>query len=686
MSSAYIPALSELDQYLWASSRHYRAYEKLGAHLCQHEGMNGVHFAVWAPHAVEVSVIGRFNGWREGVNRLHKHHETGIWSGFIEGVGHGDAYKYSIHSELGGYRSDRADPYAFCAELRPDTASRVWDLERHEWHDGDWLERRKTWNPFRSPVNIYEVHLGSWRKTDDGQWMSYREIAPHLADYVVEMGYTHVEILPVTEYPYDGSWGYQVVGYFAPTVRFGQPEDFMALVDTLHQRGIGVILDWVPAHFPTDGFALGFFDGSHLYEHADPRKGFHPEWSTFIFNYGRSEVSNFLISSAMFWLDKYHIDGLRVDAVASMLYLDYGRNQGEWLPNRFGGRENLEAVAFLELLNDSIAKEYPGVMTMAEESTAWPGVSKPTSEGGLGFTFKWNMGWMNDTLAYLKQDPINRSYHHNKLTFGMSYQYSECFLLPLSHDEVVHGKASLVYKMPGDDWQKFANLKLLMGYQIGHPGKKLMFMGGELAQRREWDFGGQLDWHLLQHASHQGIRNWARDLNAVYRDEPAAHQLDNFPGGFSWMECDDKDTSVFSFVRFSEQPRESLLFVLNFTPVPRMAHRIALPWPGLWRQILNSDSPLYGGEGVGVARDVRSEAVPYRYQEHSAEFVVPPLAVLVYRGPEPLPIPLAKEKEPAKKNEIGPLESTPATELAPRTTGAVTESSDQCSVKLQERG
>lgn len=652
MSSAYIPALSEFDQYLWAASRHYRAYEKLGAHLCQHEGMNGVHFAVWAPHAVEVSVIGGFNGWRDGMNRLHKHHETGIWSGFVEGVGHGDAYKYSIHSELGSYHSDRADPYAFCAELRPDTASRVWDLDRHEWRDGDWMQRRKTWDPYRSAVNIYEVHLGSWQKTDDGQWMSYREMAPRLADYVVEMGYTHVEILPVTEYPYDGSWGYQVVGYFAPTARFGQPEDFMALVDTLHQRGIGVILDWVPAHFPTDGFALGFFDGSHLYEHADPRKGFHPEWSTFIFNYGRGEVSNFLISSAMFWLDKYHIDGLRVDAVASMLYLDYGRNQGEWLPNRFGGRENLEAVAFLELLNDSIGKEYPGVMTMAEESTAWPGVSKPTSEGGLGFTFKWNMGWMNDTLAYLKQDPINRSYHHNKLTFGMSYQYSECFLLPLSHDEVVHGKASLVYKMPGDDWQKFANLKLLMGYQIGHPGKKLMFMGGELAQRREWDFGGQLDWHLLEHASHQGIRNWARDLNVVYRDEPAAHQLDNFPAGFSWMECDDKDTSVFSFVRFSDQPREALLFVLNFTPVPRMTHRIALPWPGPWRQLLNSDNPLYGGEGVGVARDVHSEAVPHRYQEHSAEFVVPPLAVLVYRGPEPPPVPLVKEKKPAKK-EVG---------------------------------
>ena len=638
MSSIPIPALSDFDQYLWAASRHYRAYQKLGAHLCQHEGRHGVHFAVWAPHAIQVSVIGEFNQWREGMALLHKHHETGIWSGFVEGVGHGDGYKYSIRSELNNYHTERADPYAFCAELRPNTASRVWDLDRHEWHDQEWMQKRQGWNPHREAVNIYEVHLGSWRKSD-GNWLTYREMAPLLADYVVNMGYTHVEILPVTEYPYDGSWGYQVVGYFAPTARFGQPEDFMALVDALHQRGIGVILDWVPAHFPTDGFALGYFDGSHLYEHADPRKGFHPEWSTFIFNYGRSEVSNFLVSSAMFWLDKYHIDGLRVDAVASMLYLDYGRKAGEWLPNRFGGRENLEAVAFLELLNESIAKEYPGVITMAEESTSWPRVSKPTGEGGLGFTFKWNMGWMNDTLAYFKEDPIHRAYHHNKLTFGMSYQYSECFLLPLSHDEVVHGKASLVHKMPGDDWQKFANLRLLMGYQIGHPGKKLMFMGAEIAQRREWDFGGQLDWHLLEHASHHGIQSWARDLNRIYRDEPAVHQLDNFPEGFTWMECDDKDTSVVSFVRFADQPRSAVLFICNFTPVPRPAHRVGLPWPGLWTQILNSDEQRYGGSGLGVGRDAQSEAISHKYQQQSAQFEVPPLAVLVYRGPEPPPLP-----------------------------------------------
>jgi 1,4-alpha-glucan branching enzyme len=671
MSSPSIPTLSDFDQYLWAASRHYRAYQKLGAHLCQHEGRSGVHFAVWAPHAVKVSVIGEFNGWREGAAPLDKNHETGIWSGFVEGVGHGDAYKYSIRSELNDYHTERADPYAFCAELRPNTASRVWDLQRHEWQDSEWMEKRQAWNPHREAVNIYEVHLGSWRKSD-GNWLTYREMAPLLADYAVDMGYTHVEILPVTEFPYDGSWGYQVVGYFAPTSRFGQPEDFMALVDTLHQRGIGVILDWVPAHFPTDGFALGYFDGSHLYEHADPRKGFHPEWSTFIFNYGQSEVSNFLVSSAMFWLDKYHIDGLRVDAVASMLYLDYGRNQGEWLPNRFGGRENLEAVAFLELLNESIAKEYPGVMTMAEESTAWPHVSKPTGDGGLGFTFKWNMGWMNDTLAYFKQDPIHRSYHHNKLTFGMSYQYSENFLLPLSHDEVVHGKASLIHKMPGDDWQKFANLRLLMGYQIGHPGKKLMFMGAEIGQRREWDFGGQIDWHLLEHESHKGVQNWARDLNLLYQHEPAAYQLDSHPEGFCWMECDDKDTSVFSFVRFADQPRSALLFVCNFTPVPRPDYRVALPWPGRWTQALNSDDHRYGGSGVGVGHDLESEEIPHKHQQYSAQLEVPPLAVLVFRGPEPPPLPAVAHQEKLPDRKVALAETVAAWEASPSQAPATT--------------
>ncbi len=645
MSTSSPPQLTEFDAYLWKGSRHHRMYEKLGAHLCQVDGQDGVHFSVWAPNARKVSVIGGFSGWRPDVHPLWPVRDTGVWSGFIPGVQAGDAYKYSIESHQNNYRSDRADPYAFAAELRPETASIVWDLEGYSWGDESWMEARKTWGPLTSAVNIYELHLGSWRNPD-GSWLSYRELAPLLSEYVVSMGYTHVEILPVTEYPFDGSWGYQVVGYFAPTARFGKPEDFMFLVDTLHRAGVGVILDWVPAHFPTDGFALGYFDGTHLYEHADPRQGFHPEWSTYIFNYGRREVANFLLSSAMFWLEKYHIDGLRVDAVASMLYLDYGRKHNEWLPNRFGGRENLEAVAFLEQLNEAVHEEYPGVMTMAEESTAWPRVSGPTGDGGLGFTFKWNMGWMNDTLAYFKEDPIHRRFHHNKLTFGMSYQYSERFLLPLSHDEVVHGKASLLHKMPGDDWQKFAGLRLLLGYQMGHPGKKLNFMGAELGQRREWNFEGELDWDLLEHAPHLGVHQWVRDLNHLYKDNPASYQLDNTHEGFQWMECDDRDTSIFSFVRYASEPRSALLYVCNFTPVPRESHRIPLPWPGTWSQVLNSDDTKYGGSGLGLGQKVKAEDTSFRHQPYSAEFLIPPLSVMVFRGPKaPKPVKAKDERE-----------------------------------------
>lgn len=640
------PELSEFDAYLWKGSRHYRMYEKLGAHICQVDGVEGVHFAVWAPNAKRVSVIGGFNGWQPGAHLLWPVRDTGVWAAFIPGLGQGEAYKYSIESHIRGYQTDRADPYAFAAELRPETASIVWDLESYQWGDQSWMEARRSVDPQKLAVNIYELHLGSWRR-HDGRWIGYRELAPLLTDYLVSMGYTHVELLPLTEYPYDGSWGYQVVGYFAPTARFGRPEDLMFLIDSLHRAGIGVILDWVPAHFPTDGFALGFFDGTHLYEHEDPRQGFHPEWSTLIFNYGRREVANFLLSSAMFWLEKYHIDGIRVDAVASMLYLDYGRNHNEWLPNRFGGRENLEAVAFLEQFNDAVHEEYPGVMTMAEESTAWPRVSGPTGDGGLGFTFKWNMGWMNDTLAYFKEDPIHRRYHHNKLTFGMSYQYSERFMLPLSHDEVVHGKASLLHKMPGDDWQKFANLRLLLGYQIGHPGKKLLFMGAELAQRREWNFESELDWDLLQHAPHLGLHQWVRDLNHLYKESPAAYQLDSFPEGFLWMECDDRDTSVFSFARFASEPRSALLFVCNFTPVPRSAHRVALPWPGVWRQLLNSDDTKYGGSGMVTVAKVKAEDVPYRHQPYSGELEIPPLAVMVYQGPKPPGVKKKAAKPPA---------------------------------------
>lgn len=617
-------------------------YDKLGAHLSQLDGVEGVHFAVWAPNAKRVSVIGGFNGWNPGRHPLWPVRETGVWAGFVPGVGHGELYKYAIESHIHGYKTERADPYAFAAQMRPETASMVWDLDGYAWGDKSWMKARAERDPQKSAINIYELHLGSWRR-QDGSWLGYRELAPLLTEYLVSMGYTHVELLPVTEYPYDGSWGYQVVGYFAPTARFGQPQDLMYLIDSLHRAGIGVILDWVPAHFPTDGFALSFFDGTHLYEHEDPRKGFHPEWSTLIFNYGRREVANFLLSSAVFWLEKYHIDGIRVDAVASMLYLDYGRKDNEWLPNRFGGRENLEAVAFLEQFNDVIALEYPGVMTMAEESTAWPRVSGPTGDGGLGFTFKWNMGWMNDTLAYLKEDPIHRRYHHNKLTFGMSYQYSERFMLPLSHDEVVHGKASLLHKMPGDDWQKFANLRLLLGYQMGHPGKKLLFMGAELAQRREWNFESQLDWDLLQYAPHLGVHQWVRDLNHLYKDNPAAYQLDGEPAGFQWMECDDRDTSVFSFVRFASEPKSALLFVCNFTPVPRQNHRIAVPWPGVWKQLLNSDDTKYGGSGLGTVARLEAEAVPYRHQAYSVECLVPPLAVMVFKAAKP-----PKDQAPAK--------------------------------------
>ena len=643
------PQLSEFDAYLWKGSRHHRMYEKLGAHLCQVDGEPGVQFSVWAPNARKVSVIGAFSGWRPERFPLWPVRDTGVWSGFVPGIGSGEAYKYAIESHQHNYRTDRADPYAFASELRPETASIVWDLGKHQWGDESWMESRKGWDPLSSAINIYELHLGSWRQSD-GSWLSYRELAPLVADYVVSMGYTHVEILPVTEYPFDGSWGYQVVGYFAPTARFGRPEDFMFFVDTLHRAGIGVILDWVPAHFPTDGFALGFFDGTHLYEHADPRQGFHPEWSTFIFNYGRREVANFLLSSATFWLEKYHIDGLRVDAVASMLYLDYGRKHNEWLPNRFGGRENLEAVTFLEQLNDVVHEEYPGVMTMAEESTAWPRVSGPTGDGGLGFTFKWNMGWMNDTLAYFKEDPIHRRFHHNKLTFGMSYQYSERFLLPLSHDEVVHGKASLLHKMPGDDWQKFAGLRLLLGYQMGHPGKKLTFMGSELAQRREWNFESELDWDLLEHASHLGLHQWVRDLNHLYKDNPASYQLDNLPEGFQWMECDDRQTSIFSFVRFSAELKSALLYVCNFTPVPREKHRIALPWSGTWNQLLNSDDTKYGGSGLGIGQKIKAEKLPHRHQSFSAEFLVPPLSVMVFRGPKaPKPAKPSKTASPKIK-------------------------------------
>src|SRR5499425_271579 len=542
--------LSEFDRYLLAEGTFHRAYQKLGAHLTERNGQRGVQLTVWAPNAKSVSVIGDFNNWKISANPMEPS-STGVWETFISRIGQGDVYKYHVESQYNGYRTDRADPYGFAAEIRPHTASRVWDLESYSWQDGSWMAGRAKYNALDAPISIYEVHLGSWRRVpeEDNRWLSYREMAPVLADYVHNAGFTHVELLPVMEHPFDGSWGYETTGYFAPSSRYGTPQDFMYFVDYLHQRGIGVILDWVPSHFPTDAHGLARFDGTHLYEHADPRQGFHPEWSSSIFNYGRAEVRNFLASSALFWLEKYHADALRVDAVASMLYLDYGRRAGEWIPNRFGGHENLEAVEFLKQLNLAAYRDHPDTQTIAEESTAWPMVSRPTYLGGLGFGLKWNLGWMHDTLKYMQQDPIHRKYHHSRLTFSIWYAFSENFVLPLSHDEVVHGKGSIIARMPGDDWQQFASLRLLFGYMWTHPGKKLLFMGGEFGQRREWQHEESLEWHVLKYPLHAGVQRWVSDLNRLYRATGALHEQDFTEAGFHWIDCDDADVSVISFMR-----------------------------------------------------------------------------------------------------------------------------------------
>lgn len=627
--------LTDFDIHLWNESKHYRAYQKLGAHLCEHEGRTGAHFAVWAPNAAEVRLIGDFNSWQGGDHLMNFSPEAGIWHLFVPGVEEGACYKYDVRSAVSDYRSERADPYGFFSELRPNTASRVWNLDRYTWNDAEWMKARRGQDLYKMPLNICEIHLGSWMRTPDNSWLNYRDLATRLADYATDMGYTHVELMPVTEHPYDGSWGYQATGYFSPTSRFGTPDDFMFLVDTLHQHGIGVILDWVPAHFPMDGHALGYFDGTHLYEHEDPRRGVHPEWGTFIFNYGRNEVRNFLISSALFWLDRYHLDGIRVDAVASMLYLDYGRD--EYLPNEQGGRENLEAVGFLKEFNRTVSEEYPGVFTCAEESTSWPKVTRGTEEGGLGFTFKWNMGWMNDTLDVFEKEPVHRKFHHNKLTFGMMYQYSENFLLPLSHDEVVHLKKAMLTKMPGDDWQRFANLRLLFGYQIGYPGKKLNFMGSEFGQWAEWSEERSLDWHLLEQEPHQGVHRWVRAINHLYRSEPALYEMDSWPEGFEWMDCDDWEQSLLSFVRFSEDQQTGVFFGINLTPVPRTDYRVGLPWGGSWEYLLSSDEERFGGSGVGPVEGGRVEAdeQPQHGRPFSAGIALPPLGVVVFRGRRP---------------------------------------------------
>jgi 1,4-alpha-glucan branching enzyme len=622
--------LDEQDLYLFNEGSHVRLYEKLGAHPSSAGGVDGTHFAVWAPNAETVSVVGDFNGWKRDADRLTPRGSSGIWEGFVPGVSVGTHYKYFVASRYRGYRVEKADPFAFYAETPPQTASTVWTLD-YDWGDGEWMQSRSGRAALGAPISIYEVHLGSWRRGSDGM-LGYRELAPLLAEYAGEMGFTHVELLPVMEHPFYGSWGYQTTGYFAPTSRFGTPQDFMFLVDHLHQRGIGVILDWVPSHFPTDEHGLGFFDGTHLFEHGDPRQGFHPDWSSFVFNYGRDEVRSFLLSSALFWLDRYHVDGLRVDAVASMLYLDYSRKEGEWIPNRHGGRENLEAIDFLRRLNTEVYARFPDVQTFAEESTAWPMVSRPTYLGGLGFGLKWDMGWMHDTLQYMRRDPVHRSHHYNEITFRLVYAFNENFIMPLSHDEVVHGKQSLLSKMPGDDWQKFANARLLLGDLYTQPGKKLLFMGGEFGQWKEWNHDTSLDWHLLDHAPHQGLQRWVRDLNTTYRGEPALHERDCEPEGFRWIDCSDAAQSTMVFQRTGRSSGDVLVVAFNFTPVPRPNYRIGVPGRGRWREILNSDAPLYGGSGQGNLGG--AETVPVASHGHPQSILVtlPPLAMVMFKG------------------------------------------------------
>jgi 1,4-alpha-glucan branching enzyme len=626
-----LQSLSDLDVYLLAEGTFDRAYEKLGAHLTEQNGCLGVHFAVWAPNAKQVSVVGDFNEWNPTANVMCSS-SAGVWESFIPTLDQGTIYKYHVISKNRGYTVDKTDPYGFAAEVRPHMASRVWNLENYCWNDGSWMTNRAKSNALGAPISIYEVHLGSWRRVreEENRWLTYREMAPLLADYLRECGFTHVEFMPVMEHPFDGSWGYQTTGYFAPTSRFGTPDDFRYLVDYLHQHGIGVILDWVPAHFPKDETGLGYFDGSHLYEHGDPRQGEHPDWNTFVFNYGQNEVQSFLISNAMFWLDKYHVDGLRVDAVASMLYLDYGRREGEWIPNRFGGKENLEAVHFLRKVNEHVYAAFPDVIMMAEESTAWPQVSRPTYVGGLGFGFKWNMGWMHDVLDYMSQDPVFRSYQHSKITFSPVYAFTENFVLPLSHDEVVYGKGSMLRKMPGDEWRKFANLRLLYGFMFGHPGKKLMFMGDEFGQWSEWNHDASLEWHLLQSPLHSGLRHWVGDLNAVYRNSPSL-QLDFDAAGFEWVDCNDAQRSVISFLRRGRNSNEQILFVCNFTPVVRQNYHVGVPLNGLWKEILNSDAAMYGGSGQGNFGGLSAMPFPIHGRPFSLNMTLPPLGIVVFR-------------------------------------------------------
>ena len=625
--------ITDFDKYLLAEGTHERAYEKMGAHLIELNGVEGVHFAVWAPNARQVYLMGEFNNWHGESHPLNSS-DSGVWTLFVPGLPEYAVYKFRIVTKS-GQSFDKADPYGFAMEQRPKTASVVVNLDRYQWSDQEWVGHRAEKQGFERPMAIYELHLGSWRKKPDPEWgtryLTYRELAEELIPYVKEMGFSHIELMPVAEHPLDASWGYQVLGFFAPTSRFGPPEDLMYFVDQCHQNNIGVLLDWVPAHFPKDGSGLNYFDGTHLYSHADPRQGEHQDWGTLIFNYGRNEVRAFLISNALFWVDKYHFDGLRVDAVASMLYLDYSRQEGEWLPNEYGGRENLAAISFLRKMNEVVHGVFPGVLTVAEESTAWPMVSRPTYMGCLGFSIKWNMGWMHDTLNYMSREPIYRKYHHNDMTFSLLYAFNENFILPLSHDEVVHGKGSLLNKMSGDEWQKFANLRAYYGFMWGHPGKKLVFMGGEFAQWQEWNFNISLEWVALQAPNHQGVQRFVKDLNRLYQSEPALYEDDFEWTGFAWIDANDSDNSVFSFIRNAKSSDDFIVVVSNFTPVPRHNYRLGVPKPGFYREILNSDSEIYWGTNMGNEGGRSTEDISAHGHAQSLSLTLPPLATLMLK-------------------------------------------------------
>jgi len=625
--------LGDLDIHLLVEGKHLRTYEKLGAHEVTVDGVAGVHFAVWAPNAQRVSVVGDFNGWDGRRHAMRLRHDAGVWEIFIPGEGQGTHYKYELIGAGGFLLPLKADPYGHYAEVPPKSASIVWDLSNREWTDGEWMAKQAGTSDRHAPISIYEVHLGSWkRKPEEGnRSLTYLELADELGAYVTEMGFTHVELLPIHEHPFSGSWGYQPVGLYAPTSRFGSPDDFRTFVERMHAAGIGVIIDWVAGHFPSDTYGLHYFDGTHLYEHEDPRLGVHQDWNTLIYNYGRREVSNYLTANAIYWMEQFHVDGLRVDAVASMLYLDYSREAGEWIPNRFGGNENLEAIDFIRRTNETVYSEHPGCMTIAEESTSWPMVSRPCYIGGLGFGFKWNMGWMHDTLRYISKEPVHRRYHHDDLTFGMLYAWHENFVLPLSHDEVVHGKSSIFGRMPGDEWQRHANLRAYYGFMWCHPGKKLLFMGSEFAQCREWDAEGSLDWHLLQYDFHKGCQRLVGDLNRLYRDNVPLHELDCDSHGFAWIDCNDRDNSVISFMRRGRDPEELIVVISNFTPVVRPGYRLGVPLPGFYAEVLNTDSEWYGGGNVHNEGGRNAQAVPWHWQNFSLDITVPPLATVVFK-------------------------------------------------------